>query len=80
MMLTTLQCRRHGITFAAVHDCFWTHACDVEEMNKICRKQFIALHNEPIIKNFSQVNLLLKSFIKIIFLVFEKTIFNRGVN
>lgn len=56
MMLTALQCRRRGITFAAVHDCFWTHACDVEEMNKVCREQFIALHKEPIIENFSQVS------------------------
>jgi hypothetical protein len=22
----------------SVHDCFWTHACDVEEMNQTCRQ------------------------------------------
>ena len=24
-----------GIAFAEVHDCFWTHACDVSQMNKV---------------------------------------------
>lgn len=55
MMLTTLLCRKRGITFAAVHDCYWTHACDVDEMNKICRDQFIKLHKQSIIEDFSKV-------------------------
>ncbi|KAL7074858.1 hypothetical protein ACQ4LE_006016 [Meloidogyne hapla] len=54
MMLTSLYCRKLGITFAAIHDCYWTHACDVDEMNKICREQFIALHKQPIIQKLSQ--------------------------
>ncbi|KAF7631131.1 DNA-directed RNA polymerase [Meloidogyne graminicola] len=54
MMLTSLYCRKRGITFAAIHDCYWTHACDVDEMNKICREQFIALHKQPIIQKLSQ--------------------------
>lgn len=57
MMLTTLNCRQRGVTFAAVHDCFWTHACDVETMNEICRDQFIKLHSEPIVENLGKVNL-----------------------
>ena len=24
-----------GIAFAEVHDCFWTYACDVSQMNKV---------------------------------------------
>jgi len=55
MMLTTLYCRRRGVTFAAVHDCFWTHACDVEIMNEICRDQFIRLHNEPIVEDLGKL-------------------------
>lgn len=35
MMLTALHCLRYGLTFASVHDCYWTHACDVEIMNKV---------------------------------------------
>uniref|UniRef100_A0A915BIX9 DNA-directed RNA polymerase n=1 Tax=Parascaris univalens TaxID=6257 RepID=A0A915BIX9_PARUN len=50
MMLTTLHCRRLGITFAAVHDCYWTHACHVDRMNELCRDQFILLHKQPIVQ------------------------------
>ena len=48
MMLTALHCLRHGITFASVHDCFWTHACDVAIMNKVVNyatsDEFIEIH------------------------------------
>ena len=54
MMLTALHCYRHGITYAAVHDCFWTHACDVDEMNRICRDQFVALHEQPIVEQLAK--------------------------
>lgn len=54
MMLTSLFCHREGITFASVHDCYWTHANCVEIMNRICREQFIALHNEPILDDLSR--------------------------
>ncbi|XP_013393549.1 DNA-directed RNA polymerase, mitochondrial [Lingula anatina] len=54
MMLTSLYCLEAGITFVSVHDCFWTHPCDVEIMNKICREQFIALHNQPILSQLSE--------------------------
>uniref|UniRef100_F1KUB3 DNA-directed RNA polymerase n=1 Tax=Ascaris suum TaxID=6253 RepID=F1KUB3_ASCSU len=50
MMLTTLHCRRLGITFAAVHDCYWTHACHVDRMNVLCRDQFILLHKQPLVQ------------------------------
>ena len=33
MMLTSLYLWPRGVTFASVHDCFWTHAQDVETMN-----------------------------------------------
>lgn len=35
MMLTSLHCERAGMTFISVHDCFWTHACNIPEMNKV---------------------------------------------
>ncbi|XP_015604039.1 DNA-directed RNA polymerase, mitochondrial [Cephus cinctus] len=54
MMLTSLYCERAEITFVSVHDCFWTHACDVEIMNRICREQFVALHSQPILQNLSE--------------------------
>jgi len=54
MMLTSMAMWSQGVTFASVHDCFWTHASDVEIMNRACRDQFIALHSSPILENLSQ--------------------------
>ncbi|XP_070601106.1 DNA-directed RNA polymerase, mitochondrial [Erythrolamprus reginae] len=54
MMLTALHCQRAGLTFVSVHDCFWTHACTVDLMNKICREQFVALHSQPILEDLSK--------------------------
>lgn len=54
MMLTSLHCERAGLTFISVHDCYWTHACTVATMNKICREQFVALHSEPILEDLSK--------------------------
>ncbi|CAH2293158.1 DNA-directed RNA polymerase, mitochondrial [Pelobates cultripes] len=54
MMLTALNCYKHGLTFVSVHDCFWTHADTVDIMNKVCREQFVALHSQPILHNLSK--------------------------
>ncbi|XP_029040441.2 DNA-directed RNA polymerase, mitochondrial [Osmia bicornis bicornis] len=53
MMLTSLHCNQEDVTFVSVHDCFWTHPCTVNIMNKICREQFVALHCEPILENLA---------------------------
>ncbi|OQR78109.1 DNA-directed RNA polymerase, partial [Tropilaelaps mercedesae] len=53
MMLTALHAQAAGICFISVHDCFWTHPCTVDTMNKLCREQFVALHSEPILENLS---------------------------
>jgi DNA-directed RNA polymerase len=40
-----------GLTFAAVHDSFWTHGCDVDKMNVYIREEFIKLYeNDPLIE------------------------------
>lgn len=36
-----------------VHDSYWTHACDVDEMNKILREKFVELYEAPILENVS---------------------------
>ncbi|XP_067658835.1 DNA-directed RNA polymerase, mitochondrial-like [Haliotis asinina] len=54
MMLTSLYCLRAGITYVSVHDCYWTHPADVEIMNRICREQFVALHEQPILEDLCQ--------------------------
>ena len=36
-----------------VHDSYWTHACDVDEMNRILREKFVELYKAPILENVS---------------------------
>ncbi|XP_005093338.1 DNA-directed RNA polymerase, mitochondrial [Aplysia californica] len=54
MMLTSLYCMHAGITFVSVHDCYWTHACDVSVMNKVCREQFVNMHKQPLLEDLSE--------------------------
>ena len=35
MLMTTLKMKEKKITFAAVHDSYWTHANDIPAMNKV---------------------------------------------
>ena len=49
LMLTAIACKELNIEFAAVHDSFWTHACDVDVMNKVLREQFVLLHSQPLL-------------------------------
>jgi len=35
MMMTSLRCQANQMTYASVHDSFWTHAIDVEKMNQV---------------------------------------------
>ncbi|KRX97937.1 DNA-directed RNA polymerase, mitochondrial [Trichinella pseudospiralis] len=61
MMLTSLYCQRDGLTFASVHDCYWTHASTVDAMAHILRQQFVRLHSEPVLKQLSEY--LISSFL-----------------
>ena len=40
-----------GLSFAGVHDSFWTHAGSVDDMNAILRKKFLELHSQPLLQN-----------------------------
>lgn len=40
---------------SGVHDSFWTHACDVDQMNQILREKFVELYNVPVLENVSLV-------------------------
>jgi len=48
MLLTALECHELGLTFAAVHDSFWTHAADVDTMNGVIRDSFIRIHSDDV--------------------------------
>ena len=59
MMMTAQQCARDlDITFAAVHDSFWTHAADVDAMSVSLRQQFVRLYSLPLLEGFHQSLLL----------------------
>lgn len=51
MMLTAMACREAGLSFAGVHDSFWTHAGSVEQMNMLLREKFIELHSQPLLES-----------------------------
>eukprot|EP00252_Welwitschia_mirabilis_P023890 TRINITY_DN6880_c0_g2_i1.p1 TRINITY_DN6880_c0_g2~~TRINITY_DN6880_c0_g2_i1.p1 ORF type:complete len:988 (-),score=209.84 TRINITY_DN6880_c0_g2_i1:846-3809(-) len=58
MMMTALACNKAGLIFAGVHDSYWTHASDVDTMNRILREKFVELYKQPILED------LLESFQK----------------
>ncbi|KAF8421296.1 hypothetical protein EV426DRAFT_637859 [Tirmania nivea] len=49
MLLSAIECNNAGLTFAAVHDSFWTHPSDVDTLNRILRDAFITLHSSDLI-------------------------------
>ncbi|KAI8324578.1 DNA/RNA polymerase [Martensiomyces pterosporus] len=51
MILSAIECKKENLVFASVHDSYWTHACDVDTMNRILRDQFVRLHQRPIMDN-----------------------------
>ncbi|GAA5889219.1 hypothetical protein JCM16303_004353 [Sporobolomyces ruberrimus] len=53
MMMTALACK-DKIAFASVHDSYWTHACDVDEMSVVLRDTFIELHSQDILGKLRQ--------------------------
>ena len=54
MMLTAIECYRQNVTFAGVHDSFWTHAGSVDALNRILREQFYELHSRPLIQELRE--------------------------
>lgn len=49
MQLSALKAHEHGLTFASVHDSFWTHAADVDTLSSLLREAFIRMHSEDIV-------------------------------
>lgn len=49
MLLSALECYEKGLTFAAVHDSFWSHAADIDVMNSVLRDAFIKIHEDDVI-------------------------------
>ncbi|KAF1839411.1 DNA/RNA polymerase [Decorospora gaudefroyi] len=53
MTLSALKANEMGLDFAAVHDSFWTHACDIPNLNVILRDAFVRMHSEDIINRLA---------------------------
>ncbi|EGW30174.1 uncharacterized protein SPAPADRAFT_57614 [Spathaspora passalidarum NRRL Y-27907] len=49
MMWTCNNMYNEGLSFAAVHDSFWTHPCDVKRMSTILRQEFVKLHTPDLL-------------------------------
>ncbi|KAL1652204.1 DNA-directed RNA polymerase [Diplodia intermedia] len=49
MLLSALKCNEIGLSFASVHDSFWTHAADIPLMNRVLRDAFVRMHSEDIV-------------------------------
>lgn len=50
-MMTSERMFAEGLSFAAVHDSYWTHACDIDTMNRFTREEFIKLYeDDPLVK------------------------------
>ena len=54
MLLTALEMDRRGLCFSAVHDSFWTHPCDVDEMNEALRDSFVELYENPLLEKMKE--------------------------
>lgn len=54
MMLSALKCNEVGLTFASIHDSFWTHACDIEKMSEVLRDAFVSMHSEDVVGRLNE--------------------------
>ena len=54
MMKTAISCNRKGLTFASIHDSYWTHASTVDDMNVILREEFINLYKSEPLKKLAE--------------------------
>ncbi|KAF3904131.1 hypothetical protein AA313_de0203044 [Arthrobotrys entomopaga] len=50
MLLSAIASKQAGLTFAAVHDSFWTHACHVDVMSRVLRDAFVSLHSDNLVQ------------------------------
>eukprot|EP00173_Palmaria_palmata_P005218 Plantae.Rhodophyta-Palmaria_palmata.ctg8798.p1 GENE.Plantae.Rhodophyta-Palmaria_palmata.ctg8798~~Plantae.Rhodophyta-Palmaria_palmata.ctg8798.p1 ORF type:complete len:346 (+),score=55.96 Plantae.Rhodophyta-Palmaria_palmata.ctg8798:118-1038(+) len=49
MLMTAVACHGAGIQFASVHDSFWAHASNIDEMNRLLREKFLELHSRELL-------------------------------
>jgi len=50
MLLTCLRMKDRKLSFAAVHDSFWTHAGDAPTLGKVLRESFVELYDAHVLE------------------------------
>ena len=50
MLMTTLKMQNAKLTFAAVHDSYWSLAADVPKMNTLLRECFVELYSKQVLE------------------------------
>jgi DNA-directed RNA polymerase, mitochondrial len=50
MLMTALKMKEKNLSFTAVHDSYWTHACDVPVMAELLRDCFVELYKKPVLE------------------------------
>ena len=55
LMLTIVKLRREGLkNFQVIHDSYGVHACDVDQLNRILREEFVKVYSEDVLLRFLQ--------------------------
>lgn len=54
MLMTAIRMRDEDLTFASVHDSYWTHACDIPIMSDHIRDCFVDLYDHPVLEDLRQ--------------------------
>ena len=49
MLLTAIEMKERGLRFSAVHDSYWCHPQNVDEMNTVLREKFVDLYTRPLL-------------------------------
>ncbi|KAJ1396312.1 mitochondrial single-subunit RNA polymerase, partial [Ochromonadaceae sp. CCMP2298] len=54
MMMTCMRMKQRNLTFAAVHDSYWTHPSDIPIMNECLREAFVELYEYPVLEELRE--------------------------
>ncbi|GMH69028.1 hypothetical protein TrST_g3211 [Triparma strigata] len=52
MLKTAIEMKKREIPFTAVHDSYWCHPANVDEMNVVLREKFVELYEQPLLEDF----------------------------
>ena len=55
LLTKAIEMKKRGLHFSAVHDSYWTHPNDIEEMNAVLRESFVELYNQPLLEELKQM-------------------------